>query len=66
MATPHTAFRLTSERLAKLDELGRLLCPASPLDRTKVVNVLIDQRYEIETRRTNAKPRAGKPAAGGE
>ena len=64
MPTPHTAFRLSSERLAKLDALGKILGPVKPLNRTDVVNVLIDQRYEMETRRAKIKAK-GKPAREG-
>ncbi len=60
MPTPHTAFRLTAERLAKLDSLAKLLGPVKPLSRTDVVNYCIDKAYEMEAGR--AKGRAGKPA----
>jgi len=55
-------FRLNDERLAKVDALGKLWSPRSPLNRTAVINVLIDQQYEQEmTWKSNAKA-AGKPA----
>ncbi len=36
-------FRLTPERLAKLDELAKAWGPVKPLTRTDVINILIDK-----------------------
>lgn len=65
MATPVTNFRLTPERLAKLDWLGKLWSPRSPLNRTAVINVLIDQQYEQEQEWKSKSKAAGQPARAG-
>lgn len=55
METSPRQFRLTAERLARLDELGRIWGPVKPLTRTDVLNVLIDRAHDAEAKKARGR-----------